>query len=194
MVAGSRGWVNTYFGCDAQFNGVLGIWGGIDSYLQNVDQALCSPNCPCLFTNSTGYLSNTTITPVYNLWDKTTNGPGAVAFQNCSAQLQNAAFANAVREDPYFNSDNSFNPAYFQDYMSRIESQFQCTGWCNVTYYNTNYQTNVALFKYLFTDINNGPPKYIGCLNQLVDWLPGYLNAYASMTTLVFAFQVYILF
>lgn len=190
LVAGSVGWVNTYFGCNGKFDGVLGIWQGIDGYLQQVDMALCSPVCPCLFVNTTGFVNNETVAPYYNNWSKAAVAPGNVAFQNCSAQVQNAVYTNAARSDALFDPDKTFNAPAFMDYMGRVENEFRCSGWCNVTYYNPSLQTTVPMFKYLFTDVNRGPPVFMGCLNSLINWLPAYLKAFGSVTMVLVGLQV----
>ena len=52
---------------------------------------------------------------------------------------------------------------------------------------------NFEMAKYLFTDINRGPPRYIGCLNEVIQWLPGYLQAFGSMTMLLLGLQIVML-
>jgi hypothetical protein len=190
LVGGSYGWVNTYFGCNAKFSGVLESWRGIDSYLQKADQYLCSPQCPCYFTNSTGYISNPVIAPVYNSWSKSNVPPGNAAFQNCSSQVQVRAYREAAAADAYFDPEKTFSQENFANYMSKVENDFQCSGWCNVTYTNPTTGNNVGMYKYLFTNINRGPPVNMGCLDSMVQWLPPYLLAYGSITMVLSTFQV----
>lgn len=190
FVAASHGWVNTLFGCNGRFSGIMEIWQGIDSYLQLADQNLCGPSCPCYITNTTGYTTNTTLAPYYNLWSKTNRGPGNVAFQNCSAQVQTSVYNQAAARDAYFDPNQSFDSLNFFNYMSNVEREFNCNGWCNITYFNPNYDREVLMSKYLFTDVNRGPPYYIGCLNEMITWLPGYLNAYGSVTMVLAGMQI----
>ena len=191
IVAASHGWVNTYLGCNGRFTGVMETWRGVDSYLQRVDQALCSPACPCLVNNITGYVNNATISPFYNSWTKTTNaGAGSVRFQNCSTQVQNAVYQSAKANDAYFDPNGDFRTDRFNEYMMNVEIDFECSGWCNVTYRNTVNDQDAVMFKYMFTDVNRGPPKRLGCLNSVIEWLPPYLNAFGSMTMLIIVFQV----
>jgi len=189
FVGASHGWVNTYFGCNGRFNGVMDIWQGIDAYLQEVDMALCGPNCPCYFTNTTGYLTNSTIAPYYQLWEKTNRAPGNIAFQNCSAQVQAFVYNQAAARDAYFDPKQGFNAQNFFDYMQRIETQFNCAGWCNITYYNPNYNRNVLMSKFMFSDVNRGPPYFLGCLNRYIETIPPYLNAWGSMAMLLFGIE-----
>jgi hypothetical protein len=164
-------------------------WRGIDTYLQRVDQALCSQACPCYFNNITGFVNNATVSPYFNQWTKT-NVPSNTAFQNCSSQVQVGVYQGAQANDAYFDPNNEFNSNNFFNYMSDAETDFQCSGWCNVTYLNTNTNTQMVMFKYLFTDVNNGPPQRLGCLNSVIEWLPPYLMAYGSVTMVLVGFQV----
>jgi len=190
LIAGSHGWVNTYFGCNGKFDGVLGMWQGIDSYLQQVDQNFCGPNCPCFISNSTAFSNNATVAPFYDNWSKSNVAPGNTAFQNCSAQVQTSTYNVAAQNDALFDPQQNFDPINFGNYMQKVENKFQCTGWCNVTYFNTNSNTNTAMFKYNFNNINSGPVQNLGCLNSLMNWLPPYLMAFGSVTMVLAGFQI----
>lgn len=153
IVGAGHGFVNTYFGCNGKFNGVLEMWQGVDAYLQRADQALCSRDCPCLITNTNAFTSNSTVIPYYNAWNKSATF-GSVAFQNCSTQTQYNTYAQAVLDDALFDPKKNFDTQRFARYMSNVEREFQCTGWCNVTYYDTTLNRNMIMYKYLFSDIN----------------------------------------
>jgi hypothetical protein len=190
LVAGSTGWVNTYFGCNGKFTGIMEVWQGIDSYLQQVDQNLCGPGCECYISNTQPFTTNPTIAPIFNSWSKTATNTGAINFQGCPSQVQQNAYLTAVKNDQLFDPSGNFDAGKFVGYMSRVERQFGCAGWCNVTYVNTNTQQTTAMFKYMFTDINNGPPANFGCLNSVMDWLPGYLKAFGSVTMVLVGLQL----
>jgi hypothetical protein len=191
IVAASHGWVNTYLGCNGRFNGVMETWRGIDSYLQRVDQSLCSNTCPCYFTNITDFVNNSTLAPYYGQWVKSiTPAGGVVSFLNCSQAVQNNAIANARASDVYFDPAGDFKADRFYNYMGNVEIDFECSGWCNVTYQNTQTGNTMVMFKYMFSDINRGVPKRLGCLNSVIEWLPPYLNAFGAMTLLIVGFQV----
>lgn len=153
LVAGYHGFVNTYFGCNGKFSGMLEMWQGVDSYLQRVDQSLCSKNCPCTFTNTVPFSTNTTVAPYYNKWTKTDTF-GNSAFQNCTVQTQRGVYDQAVKDDSLFDPLKNFDTFNFASYMARVENKFQCAGWCNVTYYDTNTNSSAIMYKYLFTDVN----------------------------------------
>lgn len=191
LVAASHGWVNTYLGCNGKFNGVMETWRGIDSYLQRVDQALCSPACPCYFNVTSPFVNNATVAPYYNSWTKTLpNQLGNVAFQECSGQVQSNVINSARAADVYFDPNKEFNTANFFDYMNSVENDFKCAGWCNVTYFNTNTNSDQVMFKYLFSNVNKGVPQRLGCLNSIIEWLPPYLNAWGAVTLVLVGFQL----
>jgi hypothetical protein len=190
LIAGTYGWVNTYMGCNGQFSGIMESWRGIDLYLQKVDQYLCSNDCPCYFTNTTGFVGTPQISPFYNAWVKSNVPPGNTAFQNCTGAVQKRAYQEAAAGDAYFDPEGTFNQERFSNYMANVETDFQCAGWCNVTYVNPNTGGLMVMFKYLFTDINRGPPVNLGCLDSVIQWLPPYLQAFGSVTMVIGAFQV----
>jgi hypothetical protein len=188
-MGGNVGWVNIREQCSGKYKGVLGAFSQIDTYLQEIDQAMCSDSCPCYITNTDPFETNSTIKPFYNLWKKRINPPGVVLFQNCSLDLQDYALKEALRRDVNFAEKKNFDKIKFYQYMSNVENSFKCSGWCDVEYFNPNYNLTVIFAKYLFSDINRGPPIYFGCLNELIQWIPAYLNAWGSMTMLLFATQ-----
>jgi hypothetical protein len=189
-IGASTGFVNTYFGCNGKFSGIMEVWQGVDSYLQQVDQGLCGPDCPCYISNTVPFTTNPTVFPIYNRWTKSADSSAAVNFQQCSAQVQRTAYVNAVNNDKLFDPTTNFDATKFSNYMGRMENQFQCSGWCNVTYANTNTGQVDAMFKYLFSDVNMGPPQNFGCLNKFIEWLPPYLMAYGAITLLLAGLQL----
>jgi hypothetical protein len=189
LVAGSHGWVNTYLGCNGKFSGIMESWRGIDLYMQKVDQALCSAGCPCYFTNTTGYV-NTNYYPFYTEWVKSNIPPGNQKFQDCPTAVQTRAYQQALAGDAYFDPTGTFQQQKFFDYMANVENEFQCAGWCNLTYVSPTSGNRMVMSKYLFTDVNRGPPVYLGCLDSVIQYLPVYLNAFGSVMMAVLAFQV----
>lgn len=148
LVAGSVSKVDKAIGCGSEYTGVLKIYDGVDAYMQEIDTTFCSNSCPCQFTNNTGYVNNATIVGYYNQWSKST--PGATRFQNCSDIVKNntyAAFQQRV-------NDTTFDSNLFYDYFEQIETKFNCTGLCQTTYNNRLTNTQMQMYKYLFTDVN----------------------------------------
>lgn len=153
LIAGSHGFVNTYFGCNGKFDGVMEVYQGIDAYLQRVDQAFCSPSCPCDINNPIPFSKNNTVAPFLNNWNKTDKF-GATSFQNCSMKVQENTQILAEKDDKLFNPKKDFKSKLFARYMSSLEYEFNCAGWCNVTYVNPSIKKSTTMYKYLFSDIN----------------------------------------
>lgn len=128
------------------------VWQGIDSYLQRVDQALCSPDCPCNINNPVPFSSNKTIAPIFKNWN-TTDKFGATSFQNCTFATQENAQNLAQMDDKLFNPKKDFNRNLFARYMSEIEYTFNCAGWCNVTYVDPRFKQSTSMYKYQFSDV-----------------------------------------
>ncbi len=173
------------------------IWRGIDAYLVNVDQQLCSPECPCYLTNTLPFTDNPSVVSYFNQWTLTPEIYGAVAFQNCTSTVRNSAYSGAITLDPNFDPNSEFNSLRFADYMSRIENEFNCSGWCRINYINRITGQNMVISKYLFTNINRsyiynirGPPQNQGCYYPVINWIIPYLLAWGSVTMVLVGFQV----
>mgnify|MGYP001013315781 CR=1 FL=1 len=157
LIAGSHGFVNTYFGCNGRFDGVMEVWQGIDAYLQRVDQALCSPDCKCNIDTKTKvkYETNPTLKSFYQNWNTTTTEKfGATSFTNCTIQVRENAKNLAEQDDKLFNSRKDFKSDLFARYMGELEHTFKCAGWCNVTYVDPRLKKSTTMYKYLFSNIN----------------------------------------
>jgi hypothetical protein len=102
---------------------------------------------------------------------------GAVAFQNCTTAVKTNALQNA-KLDPDFDPTNDFNAQRFADYMGRIETQFNCAGWCQTKYISGINGQTMMMSKYLFSNINRGPPGDRGCYYRVVNWVIPYLIAW----------------
>jgi len=171
---------------------IMDTWRGIDSYMQQVDQYLCSNECPCTFTSDAAlaYSTNATLSPYYNRWVSVNIKPGNTRWENCPARIKDLAMREAQSNNPLFNPNNDFDQADFSTYMNNVEREFGCTGWCNVTYVNPQTNQINVMYKYLFSDINLGPPKTVGCLNPIINYLPPYLLAFGSVAMVLVGFQL----
>lgn len=147
LVAGSVTKVQQYIGCNTEYNGIMEIWQDVDSYMINIDTYFCSDLCPCQFTNTGPFESNSTISPYYYQWKKT--NPGAIQFQNCSQSVKDKTVAeyNASHND-------TIDADLFADYFAEIENKFNCTGFCKTDYVSTVTNTKMVMHKYMFTDVN----------------------------------------
>jgi hypothetical protein len=194
FVAGHYGWVNTYMGCNGNFKGIMEVWKGIDTYLQKVDQNFCSPRCPCFITNTQSFTKNDTIVEYYNQWTKSNIPPVSIAFQNCTNSAQENTYYQTLADDSTFDPTGVFDQKQFSSYMSAVEMEFECSGWCNVTYVNRNTDKMMVMHKYLFSDINRGVPPKLGCLDSMLGYLPAYLNGWGALAVVIALLQVRIYF
>lgn len=186
------GYVNLSLGCNAPVSGLFHVFNHIDGYIQNVDQAFCSDECPCNLKNNFFYVSNSTLAPIFANWNVTNSTIAPTSYANCTNLIQTNVYKKTTISDPKFDTDKSFKVDNFVTYMGRIESLFKCTGWCSVDY-KTPKNENTKIIKYLFSDINNGVPEHFGCYNELVNWLPAYLLSYGSLIISCVFFQIVIL-
>lgn len=196
IAAGSVGYINLSKGCNAPISGLLGIMNGIDTYLNNVDQALCSKECPCNFKGGVGVTDESIYSKIYKTWSILNESYAPISFDNCTAEVKSKVYQKTKIENPNFDPDNSFQPGKFNQYMGMIENKFQCVGWCSTTYTknitenNKTISTSTPMIKYLFTNINNGIPQNFGCVDQVINWLPQYLLSNGSCTLVQAVFQV----
>jgi hypothetical protein len=144
----------------------------IDSYIHNIDQSLCSFECPC-----------------YN-----TTNPTAQNFQTCDERAHKSAFKRTSTKY----SDFDLNDTKFWELMAILEHKFECTGWTDGRYVDRLNQEKF-ISKYLFSDINRGIPKKSGCLQFITIKnlsLSASINSVISVIFTLFAvvFMVNILF
>jgi hypothetical protein len=141
-----------YLGCNAQFTGILEVWKGMDTYIVETNKLLCSDLCPCNLKDKNIYMNNNQLPPDLSNWTISNQIFNAINFQTCDRDVREMAFKNAVATSPVFASIKDFNPQRFYEFMARIEYQFQCSGWCQKSYYINGSERYLS--KYIFTDIN----------------------------------------
>jgi len=164
---------------------------GMDGYLLNADMYLCSPDCPCFIQNAVPYTSNPAFVNQFNQWTVTQNNFDAVNFQGCNFQVKQQVYLAANAASPgFFNPNGDFNALNFWAYMANIENRFSCTGFCQVNYLNAFTNAPTSIGKYLFTDVNRGPPVFSGCLDVILNWIPSYLLAFGSVALVLGFFQL----
>jgi len=186
--------------CRTRYGGILNMYNNMDQYLQQVDQGLCSTQCPCGITNPTSVNNwKTYYNSVYNTW--TVNPTSNVNnFGLCPAAVQTSAYNNGQKnyalQNPVQNSsyNSSFNYTALFPYWAYFENKFNCTGFCNTTYINGNGQ-NISMVKYLFTDVNRGIPSTLGCLPSIFTWLTQFLDVWGgiALTIAALLFAVFLL-
>ena len=127
---------NLYLGCKTDNKSLLSAFNKIDDYLILVDSLLCSPACPCKLINNKDFISDIDVYEVYKHWVVSDNAQ-SINYQTCAVNI-----------------DTNMNEKNFIYYYSNIEKNFECTGFCKTTYYSNYLNTNMTMYKYLFTDVN----------------------------------------
>ncbi|MCQ2821753.1 MAG: tetraspanin family protein [archaeon] len=197
---GGKFWhkVDGMLGCDTKSTGVMHMYENVDTYLKFVDSLLCSNQCPCpmariiqkefkedLFAAETFKLWNITEDEEryngYSLHDfkKGIDDDDAFSFRTCSDWVKNEAL------DRYMEHSNAthhyINPKRFARYWKKIEKRFNCTGWCKTKYTDPYTNEPKSMYKFLFSDVNKGIPKYSGCLSRLLKFFQNYLFSFGGL-------------
>jgi len=179
--------------CNTNFTNLLKAFQVVDSFLIQADQTLCSTGCPCFINQNvqpqfTAYNAKT-----YLLWVQSPTG--VFNFTSCSNATQQSAYTNA--QNTYassYNTTTNFSMSGLASAWSAFESDFNCTGFCQTNYTDSNGVTR-QMMKFLFTNINNGVPQNIGCFNQILNWISKFTQAYGgiALTIAIFLFFLFIL-
>jgi hypothetical protein len=183
---------NENLGCHSEYKGLFLAWKSVDIYLQSVDEVLCSNDCPCYFNRTTTmkYLKNPISNYYFNTWKVRNVSIDAIKFQDCDKTAQKKAYNNYLMRNAYFK--NTLNTYWFNWYFGKVEKFFKCTGFCSLSYYNENIQTNGKILKYLFSDLTKGVPENLGCLNSFLNWLLNTMNAVGILFFFIFLFQFFL--
>lgn len=121
-------------GCQSPSFGLSLYWKELDYIAGSVDNSFCSKNCPCGLTNTTGFEDQPDLSATYSKYEllNVTDG-GKLSFLNCSSDVQTNVQVN------------TYNTTAFGNFSSTIllwnvfEESFNCTGWCNMTYINPEF-------------------------------------------------------
>jgi hypothetical protein len=169
-------WLRNNLGCNTEWQALSIIWKNIDTYISKVDQNLCSNDCRCYLYNFIEFKNNDTLLPFYKQWDVSyvrTETYANIAFQNCSVEVQHKTIEQAKNENDKVDFEDTSSLISF---FKLLENKLNCVGFCNLEYNNTETQSPNKISKYLFTDINRGPPQFYGCLELMISQLPKYLK------------------
>lgn len=141
---------------------------------------------------------NTTIAPSFLLWKQEINNK-VINFRNCTDVIQTSIADSFIEYDKaHGNYLKKFNITKFGKFWDYIETKFNCTGWCQSEYEDSNHVTR-GYFKYLASDVNRGVVEHQGCLKSILDWLPPLLRAYGiicvfcsffGIMNIIFAFSL----
>ena len=175
---------NGKLGCQTELTGVLQIFENIDIYLMYVNSLFCGANCQCkdlkqkydinldekdkVFLNNEIY-KEFILNKEYIFTDESNTNK----FQDCNPLIKEEA-RNRYLEHPKA-AKYPLDTEKFQKYFKKLEKRFKCTGWCKTAYKDPYTLDNRYIVKYLFSDIDNGLPHHIGCMNKISSWLPHYV-------------------
>ena len=167
---------NGSLGCQTELTGVLQIFENIDIYLMYVNSLFCGANCKCKFSDDNSIKKNIFLNDeIYKEFknDENKGDYDIVKFQDCHNLIKDEA-RNRYLEHPKA-AKYPIDTEKFQKYFKKLEKRFKCTGWCKTAYKDPYTLDNRYIVKYLFSNIENGLPHHIGCMNKISSWLPHYV-------------------
>jgi hypothetical protein len=119
-------------------------------FMQLVDKAFCSDNCPCYLNDSTkNYYKNQNLTYFNSL--VLSNDKRRINFDYCPGSVRDQVIETYEQKYP---THNITRPSTFIYYWSTLEVLFNCRGFCNKTYVDANSNQLRTFQKNLFTDVN----------------------------------------
>ena len=136
--------------------GILKDFNKFDYIFHNINNVLCSNDCPCL-----------------NDEKKT--------FQQCPDLIQNDIFNQTLSN--YYDKDfkENFNNNKFMSYWSKIETKFKCIWFCNISNLVIEEEnTENTTSKLLFSDKNIEIENY-GCLFPMSKWFNNMILSFGSL-------------
>ena len=187
--------------CHDDYTGMFHNFRHLDKLFQLVDKELCSESCPCDFHNKTTidefkyepqYKSEWKNRYVTNQNQETissNNNDTVKYYTNAKDCPKIKNVYKSLNDDIFYNRVSKMNDKQwdkFVEYWGRIETKFQCTGWCLRVH---DDETKFKFYKYLFSDVNNGVVKY-SCMNPFKDWQVKMLKGYGGIMTIVSIVQV----
>ena len=119
-------------------------------------------------------------------------------FRNCSKPVQLEAHRRYI-EHPN-STEHWIDPEKFASYWKTLENRFNCTGWCKTKYTDPYTSQEKRMYKFIFSNINQGVVAYPGCLHRITNWLPSLLGtiggclivcAFAQTISFIMALKLY---
>jgi hypothetical protein len=146
------------------------------------DKSLCTSSCPCDLTDYKAideFLDDSSDNEYfYNYTRNVPDKKNIIKAQDCEDAIN--SFYEIVNNNNRFGILGTVHIKKLMNFWGRIEKKFHCTGWCQKTYKNENEKT-VEFKKYLFSDINKGVVKNIGCMKPYRNWVQKMLRAFGGL-------------
>ena len=204
--------IDGIIGCNTELTGVLEMWKNVDIYLMYADSLLCSDFCSCPFNKDVrsefqeNYFAKSSFDnwETYELeqWKNEDNEfiekTPTFNFRNCSKPVQLEAHRRYI-EHPN-STEHWIDPEKFASYWKTLENRFNCTGWCKTKYTDPYTSQEKRMYKFIFSNINQGVVAYPGCLHRITNWLPSLLGtiggclivcAFAQTISFIMALKLY---
>ena len=155
-------------------------------FFKESNNLLCSSDCHCFLTDNTideflfkydeedsNEFEETFADLNYNNEDKKIIKTQDCNFDQIVSSLSNTNYRSK------FGEENIKDIKKLMNFWGKIEKKFHCTGWCEKSYYLNG--TKKYYLKYLFSDVNNGLVKNIGCMKPYRNWVQKMLRAFGGM-------------
>ena len=137
----------------------------IENIFFDIDEYLCSNNCPC---NENEFNS----------------------FENCKNK---DILTESISKISSSKIVSNFNPDKFINYWSFVEDKFDCVGLCNTSYYSSNQNDINNINKYLFSD-NKNEIKYFGCIYPLSKYLYRMIISFSSLLLIYIIITIFCIY
>ena len=155
----------------------------LEYFFQKSNNLLCSSDCRCSLTDNTidEFLykfdeEDEFEAQIYNFSDiDYQKNAKNIKTQNCNDNTIEA------KKDKLYDKFGVVDLTKLMNFWGEIEKKFHCTGWCEKSYYLDDKITKKYYLKYLFSDVNNGLVKNIGCMKPYRNWVQKMLRAFGGM-------------
>ena len=177
---------NGILNCDAELTGIVNLWKNIDEYLKYSYTFMCSDFCYCEKEIDKENMNFPYYTdPVED--DNNDDEGKNFGFDDCDEYIRSEVY-RLFKNNPN-NTGTDIKENKFKKYWKRLEKRFKCSGWCETNYINPLNYKNEIMHYYLYRGLDK-EPKYIGCMNRIVNWISSYLKGIASMMIMCGVVQI----
>lgn len=194
-VFGSIEYDDTLIGCTDDTHGIGSMFAEIDAVVHEVNNNLCSSECPCAFSNSSAYNDVPNSEEERQFWTNTSGT--ANNFGECPEATKENLWVDLQKENEYI---KDFNHSVFYEFFGVVEEHFTCVGWCKRRY---SVETligqqdlttkNRFVIRYLFSKLQTDPipDNYVsGCMKEVYEYLNPIYMTVGSILALLALTQI----